>query len=82
MNYFQEQKRTDYREQFLALISIIDKFDNQEECMIEIQTYAPEYQSFESVISALQNFIHFVSSDKLNEIRQLYPTIMEAIENE
>lgn len=82
MNYYQELKRTDYREQFPALISIIDKFDNQEECLIEIQKYAPKYQHFDDVFTALRQFIYFISEDKLNEIRQHYPTIMEAIENE
>lgn len=82
MNHYQELQRTEYREQFLALISIIDKFNTQDECIIEIQKYAPEYQSFEEVLTTLRKFIHFISEQKLIEIRQHYPDIMEAIENE
>lgn len=82
MKFYQQQNKAEYKERFISLISMIDKSENTEDCLTEIQKYAPQYQTFDAVLADLRQFIYFISEEKLNEIRHHYPSVMEVIEND
>lgn len=79
MQHYRELEKSEYQEQFINLVHIISLFDDEQSCMNAIQQYDPYFKNFEEVMIQLKKLKLFIPQNKVDELTQLHPVIMEAI---